>query len=174
MKITFQTILLSFCFFVANAQTEKEKEQIIAATNVAELYRLAPIYDSIFKAEKELAWEMAKIKGWKTLFNSDKNGGITELIRINKYGNPVYYTTDNVGAALTTRANRLNSGGSLGLNLDGQNMTIGIWDGGRVRTTHNLLTGRATQVDSPPSLSAHATHVGGTMMGNATASASAK
>ena len=174
MKIIFQTILFSFCFFVANAQTEKEKEQIIAATNVAELYRLAPVYDSIFKAEKELAWEMAKIKGWKTLFNSDKNGGVTELIRINKYGNPVYYTTDNVGAALTTRANRLNSGGSLGLNLDGQNMTIGIWDGGRVRTTHNLLTGRATQVDSPPSLSAHATHVGGTMMGNATASASAK
>jgi hypothetical protein len=174
MKTLFSAILLTFCTSVAFSQTEEDKLKILAATNVAELYRLAPIYDSIFKAEKELAWKMAKIKGWKTLFNSGKNGGVTELIRINKYGNPVYYTTDNVGAAITTRANRLNSGGSLGLSLDGQNMTIGIWDGGRVRTTHNLLTGRVTQVDNPPSLSAHATHVGGTMMGNATASASAK
>lgn len=174
MKIIFYTILLSFCFFVTNAQTEKEREKIMAATNVVELYRLAPVYDSIFKSEKELAWKMAKIKGWRTLFNSEKNGGSTELIRISKEGNPVYYTTDNAGAAITTRANRLNAGGSLGLSLDGQNMTIGIWDGGRVRNTHNLLTGRVTQVDNPPSLSAHATHVGGTMMGNATASPSAK
>ncbi|MBK8601529.1 MAG: hypothetical protein IPN80_14110 [Flavobacterium sp.] len=135
MKTLFSAILLTFCTSVVFSQTEEDKVKILAATNVAELYRLAPIYDSIFKAEKKLAWKMAKIKGWKTVFASNKNGGITELIRINKEGNPVYYTTDNVGAAITTRANRLNAGGSLGLSLDGQNMTIGIWDGGRVRST---------------------------------------
>ncbi len=112
MKTLFSAILLTFCTSVVFSQTEEDKVKILAATNVAELYRLAPIYDSIFKAEKELAWKMAKIKGWKTVFASNKNGGITELIRINKEGNPVYYTTDNVGAAITTRANRFNAGRS--------------------------------------------------------------
>ncbi len=174
MKTLFSIIL--FTLFVSNiySQTQEDKIKILSATNVTELNRLAPIYDSIFKTQKATAWEMAKIKGWKTVFTTKKNGGNTELIRINKEGNPVYYTTDNVGAALTTRANRLNAGGSLGLNLDGQNMTIGIWDGGKVRSTHALLTGRVTQVDNPQALSAHATHVSGTMMGNATASPQSK
>ena len=174
MKTLFSALLLTTCFSISYSQTKEEKAKIIAGTNVSELNRLAPIYDSIFKTEKEKAWKLAKIKGWKTIFSSKKNGGITELMSVNKEGNPVYYTTDNAGAAQTTRANRLNAGGSLGLNLDGQDMTIGIWDGGGVRSTHNLLTGRVDQVDNPPSLSSHATHVAGTMMGNATASPQSK
>ncbi|WP_309641925.1 S8 family serine peptidase [Flavobacterium sp.] len=167
--------LLLFIFFSAStlAQTEADKSKIIAATNVSELDRLVPIYDSIFKAQKAAAWNMAAIKNWKTKFTT-KNGGIKELIRLDENNNPIYFTTDNVGAALTTRANRLNTGGSLGLSLDGQDMTIGIWDGGKVRNTHNLLTGRVTQVDNATVLSDHATHVSGTMMGNATASPASK
>ena len=43
--------LLLFIFITAQtfAQTEADKAKILAATNVAELNRLAPIYDSIFK-----------------------------------------------------------------------------------------------------------------------------
>ena len=130
-------------------------------------------YDSIFRVEKADALEMAKIKGWD-IFKSREKGDFSELMRVDKNGNPIYYTTDNAGAAITTRANRLNSGGSLGLSLDGQNMNIGVWDGGKVRNTHLLLVGRVTQVDNATALSAHATHVSGTMMGNATASPSAK
>ena len=167
--------LLLFIFITAQtfAQTEADKAKILAATNVAELNRLAPIYDSIFKAQKQAAWDMAVINNWKTKYNTT-NGGIVELIRLDENNNPIYFTTDNVGAAITTRANKLNSGGSLGLSLDGQNMTIGVWDGGKVRSTHNLLTGRVTQIDNATALSAHATHVSGTMMGNTTASTSAK
>jgi Subtilase family/Secretion system C-terminal sorting domain len=174
MKTLFSIILFTFFTSCIYSQTQEDKVKILAATNVNELNRLAPIYDSIFKVQKAAAWEMAKVKGWKTISSTNKNGGITELIRLDEKENPLYFTTDNVGAALTTRANRLNSGGSLGLSLDGQNMTIGIWDGGKVRDTHNLLTGRVTQVDNASVLSAHATHVSGTMMGNATASPQSK
>jgi len=173
MKLTKSLLVFIFFTSVTFAQTEADRLKIIAATNVTELNRLVPIYDSIFKAQKAAAWNMAATKNWKTKFTTI-NGGIKELMRLDENNNPIYFTTDNVGAALTTRANRLNSGGSLGLSLDGQNMTIGIWDGGKVRDTHNLLTGRVTQVDNASVLSAHATHVSGTMMGNATASASAK
>jgi hypothetical protein len=167
--------LLSFLLFslLTFGQTEAERQKIITATNVFELNKMAIEYDSVFKAEKIIANQKAAIKGWP-LITKEKNGGRSELMRLDQYGNPVYYQTDNVGAAQTTRANRLNSGGSLGLSLDGQNMKIGIWDGGKVRDTHLLLAGRVTQVDNSSVLSDHATHVSGTMMGNATASASAK
>lgn len=173
MKPINYLLLVIFITAQTFAQTEADKAKILAETNVSELNRLAPIYDSIFKAQKQAAWNMAAIKNWKTKYTTT-NGGIVELIRLDENNNPIYFTTDNAGAALTTRANRLNSGGSLGLSLDGQNMTIGVWDGGKVRNTHNLLTGRVTQIDNASALSAHATHVSGTMMGNATASASAK
>lgn len=173
MKTGFFLFLSSFCTAIVFSQTEADKVKILAETNVAELNRLAPIYDSIFKAQKQEAIALAAVKGWPLKY-SVKNDGIAELIRVDEDKNPVYYITENAGAAVTTRANRLNSGGSLGLSLDGQDMTIGCWDGGKVRTTHNLLTPRATQVDSATELSGHATHVAGTMMGNGTASASAK
>lgn len=173
MKFTHTLLILLASTSVTFAQTEAERTKIIKQTNVAELNRMAIAYDSIFKVEKAYALEQAKIKGWK-ISEILPNGGLSELIRVDAFGNPEYYATENAGAAITTRANKLNTGGSLGLNLDGQNMTIGIWDGGKVRNTHALLTGRVTQVDNASALSDHATHVSGTMMGNGTANAAAK
>ncbi len=173
MKLKLVFFFTLACMHFTHAQTDSDKVKIAAETNLAELNRIAPIYDSIYKANKRRAIELAAVKGWQE-FIVKPNGGISELVSVDEFDNPIYYTTDNVGAALTTRANRLNTGGSLGLQLDGQNMTIGIWDGGKVRSTHQLLTGRVTQVDNPTSVSDHATHVSGTMMGNATASPSSK
>lgn len=173
MKTTTPFILFFLFTLAVSAQTKEDVRKIQAASNMAELNRLVPYYDSIFRVQKEAALKMAKIKGWKTIIKT-KNGGIKELVRVNQYGNPVYYTTENTGAALTTRANRLNTGGSLGLSLDGQNMTIGEWDGGKVRNTHTILTGRVTQVDNASTLSAHSTHVAGTMIGSAAGNAQAK
>jgi Subtilase family/Secretion system C-terminal sorting domain/CUB domain/Fibronectin type III domain len=168
------TLLFFFIFSIlAFGQTEADRQKIIAATNTAELNKMATKFEAIFRAKKAIANQMASIKGWP-LITKEKNGGMSELIRLDKFGNPVYYQTDNAGAAITTRANKLNSGGSLGLSLDGQNMNIGVWDGGKVLNTHLLLTGRVTQVDNSSTLSDHATHVSGTMMGNATASVASK
>ncbi|WP_333667209.1 S8 family serine peptidase, partial [Flavobacterium sp.] len=81
-------------------------------------------------------------------------------------GHPIYYTTDNANAAKSTRANHLNTGGSLGLDLNGQGMIARVWDGGTVRASHTLFSGRVTVVDEPSSNTyvVHSTHVTGTIM----------
>ncbi len=98
------------------------------------------------------------------------DGKIMEMVAVVD-GKPVYYTTENLGAAATTRASELWTGGSLGLNLDGTGYTgLGEWDGGAVRAAHNEFTSGGTQssriiqVDGATSVSDHATHVAGTLV----------
>ncbi len=86
---------------------------------------------------------------------------------------PLYYVTDNVNAAKTVSTNHIQSGGSTGYNLSGSTDTLGIWDGGIVRSTHDeFFAGQVIDGDGG-SLSNHGTHVGGTMVANG-AVASAK
>ncbi|NQT14868.1 MAG: S8 family serine peptidase, partial [Planctomycetes bacterium] len=70
--------------------------------------------------------------------------------------------THNVAAADTTNADQLQQGGSLALDLEGSGYTVGVWDGGLIRSTHQEFGGRVTLVDSG-SAADHATHVGGTI-----------
>ncbi|MEO9501750.1 MULTISPECIES: S8 family serine peptidase [Flavobacteriaceae] len=77
---------------------------------------------------------------------------------------PIYKTTFNTQAGVMQGANELWNGGSLGINIEGQNMEIGIWDGGKVRSTHEALTGRVRDGQLLFSLSSHGTHVAGTMI----------
>lgn len=166
MKHKFALIFVLFFQILTYAQNETSRKKIVAETNVAELYKMADYYAALFQKQKAEAFLVAKQKGWKTITHT-KSGGMTELMRIEN-GLPIYYTTDNNGAGITTRTNKLHTGGSLGLNLDGQNMTIGIWDGGKVRNTHTAFSGRVTISDNAPTFSAHPTHVAGTMVGGAT------
>jgi hypothetical protein len=94
------------------------------------------------------------------------NGGNALLVGVFDTGTPKYYTTDNREGAITTRADRVHTGGVAGLDLNGENMIGGVWDGGRVRDTHNLLEDRTSQIDNPGSISDHSTHVSGTMVGS--------
>jgi hypothetical protein len=55
-------------------------------------------------------------------------------------------------------------------NLDGSGVTVLVYDGGTVRTTHQDYSGRATNIDGD-SVSYHATHVAGTIGGDGTANA---
>jgi subtilisin family serine protease len=52
-------------------------------------------------------------------------------------------------------------------NLSGEFVTVAEWDGGAVSTTHPDLAGRVTVLGGAP-VAAHATHVGGTIIGNGT------
>ncbi len=97
-------------------------------------------------------------------------------------GQPIYYSTDNVSEAVSTRTNFLQTGGGLGLNLDGQNMHVATWDGGPTLATHQEFLDNSpipvSRVDNPD-LSAsndqsdHSTHVSGTIIAKGT-SAQAK
>src|SRR5690606_33642854 len=75
-------------------------------------------------------------------------------------GQPVYYTTFNVNAALTTGASSMQQGGALDLNLTGRGMVAGIYDQTRPKANHREFGNRITQIDgSTEVLSNHATHV---------------
>ncbi|MEG3837127.1 S8 family serine peptidase [Microcoleus sp. Z1_C3] len=69
----------------------------------------------------------------------------------------------NRNAADTTNADQLWSGGGLGLNLNGSGVTVGVWDGGKVRNTHQEFGSRVVISDSASSFDDHATHVAGTI-----------
>jgi len=68
----------------------------------------------------------------------------------------------NVNAADTTNADQLQVGGSMGLDLTASSLTVGVWDGGAVRSSHQEFDNRVTIVDGA-SFHYHATHVGGTI-----------
>ena len=112
-------------------------------------------------------------------------GGVQEVVDVDDSGNPVYFTTHNTYAAVTTRADVLQTSpyfltGTLTNN--GGPMVLGVWDGGSARVTHQEFrtsevnsASRITVKDGAPSIS-HATHVAGTMigLGYGTANANAK
>ncbi len=92
------------------------------------------------------------------------DGTILELARFSPEGRPLYRITDNLNAARTVSTDDVWSGGSAGLALTGAGQPLAIWDGGSVRNTHQELAGRVT-LDESVALSAHSTHVAGTMIG---------
>ncbi|PLX33192.1 MAG: peptidase S8, partial [Ignavibacteria bacterium] len=91
------------------------------------------------------------------------DGAVIELLRF-EHDRPVYYITDNATAASSISSDKLYPGGSLGFSLTGEGAVLGIWDGGRVRTTHQEFGNRVTQMDATSNLADHATHVAGTMI----------
>ncbi|MCP4632487.1 MAG: S8 family serine peptidase [candidate division Zixibacteria bacterium] len=91
-----------------------------------------------------------------------------QLMYIRENGHPVYNATENLAAARTISTDDVWPGGSGGFSLTGTGTTtgkLGVWDGGGVLLTHQELSGRVTQVDSPGATHYHSTHVAGTMMG---------
>jgi serine protease AprX len=102
-----------------------------------------------------------------------KNSNLFEIVDVIN-GKPIYITTDNALAAQATKTSTLHSGGSLGLNIEGQNMIIGVWDGGFALKSHVefmnddvVPTSRVSTPQTPnpnPATSDHGTHVMGTLI----------
>lgn len=163
-------ILFSACTIFAQSQEDIKK--ITANYDMAKLKNTEAFYRKKEQADKRKAIAVALTKNWPLIIK-DADGNFSELMRLTPDGFPLYYSTLNVNAARTTRANHLNSGGSLGLTLNGQGMVVREWDGGNVRTSHAAFGGRVAVIDNPSSSStaAHPTHVCGTMVASATPTA---
>ena len=169
MKIRTLLLVFSLVFYgFVFSQTKEDVEKITKNYDLEKIKELEVTYKKKEVAEKEAAYEAAKINGWPiTIKNED--GSFQELMKLTPDGFPIYYSTENVAAARSTRTNYLNTGGGLGLTLDGQNMVARVWDGGTVRRTHRgFETGRLTTVDDATgtTYSDHATHVSGTIIAN--------
>jgi subtilisin-like proprotein convertase family protein len=166
-------LLLTFTGFVFS-QNKEDVSKITKNYNLDLLKELQVYYKNKEAAEKKAAYEAAQRNGWPIII--EKDGVYQELMKLTPDGYPVYFSTEsNVIAARSTRANFLNEGGGLGLNLDGQGMIARVWDGGPVRGTHNAFytsstnfTSRITNVDvafvSASTNSSHGTHVAGTIL----------
>lgn len=87
------------------------------------------------------------------------NGAALELMAWDG-DHPLYYTTYNANAAISTGSNLIRVPPYA---ADGSGWTVGIWDGGAVRSTHREFGGRAFLMDSATTTNNHATHVAGTI-----------
>ncbi len=161
-------IIFTFFSFSAFSQSANDVKKIVANYDLDKLKEKEAYYSLKAQSEKQKAVALARINNWPIVVENE-NGSKSELMYLTPDGYPIYYSTENVAAARSTRTNHLHSGGSLGLNLEGQGMTVRVWDGDRVRNTHNAFGSRVTVVDDPAgALSGHSTHVTGTMIASAT------
>lgn len=161
---------IAFASLSVFAQSKEEIKKITTEYNISKLKEIGAYYKKKADAEKQKAIAAALAKNWPIY--TVKDGSISELIKLSPEGFPIYYSTQNVNAAKSTRANHLNTGGTLGLNLNGQGMTVREWDGGNVRASHTAFGGRVTVVDDNSSSTAyHSTHVCGTLIASASPAA---
>lgn len=86
------------------------------------------------------------------------DGTVMELMRF-QGDQPVYAITHNANAAISTGANQL---AAVPYSATGSGVTVGVWDGGAVRSTHQEFGARVTVKDGASPLD-HSTHVGGTI-----------
>ena len=152
------------------SQSAKDVSNIIKDYDIELIKSKVIEYKIKEEREKAKAYEFA-LRNNIPLSYTDEKGNFHQLMKLTFDGHPLYYATENQAAARSTRAIHLNSGGSLGLNLNGQGMVARVWDGGRVRTPHNHFGGRVESIDDPSgtTYNFHATHVAGTVLANGNA-----
>lgn len=133
----------------------------IRMTEPADRAKVVARMAEIEKNRQRLARERAAAMGLP-LRTTLPNGRIQEIADIRPDGRPLYRTTHNVNAAISTGANLLRVSP---YSLSGSGITIGLWDGGAARSTHQEFGSRVTVMDGAAA-DDHATHVGGTLIAN--------
>ena len=181
MKINLPLVSLLFAFGIASSQTIDQQKRIISSYDIVKTKSL------LKKIESKERVREAKVVAYLSQ-NKDKQREFSNGINLYRLidvidGVPFYISTDNAAAAKASKINKLHPGGGLNLNLEGNNMTVGVWDGGWVLGSHTEFltaagstTSRVTFPDAGvanPVSDGHGTHVAGTI-GARGANASAK
>ncbi|MGS4346899.1 S8 family serine peptidase [Myroides odoratus] len=172
----------AFCSFSMHAQNPEQKRKIV--NSYKESVAKAGFVNVAKKlaTQKQEAHEIAKANN-KPIAGVTEDGRAFSLQRIDEFGTYIYYVTSNAGSRQTARVNDIAPGGSLGLNLDGKGVTVGVWDGAPALNTHVEFTDgkggtRIEMKNDLPDLTrlnqnarnrfvrgrSHATHVTGTIV----------
>jgi serine protease AprX len=149
-------LLLLLITSISYSQNELERNKIIQSSDPVKVSQLKEKYEVYFQNQKRLIDEYIL----KNNLTEEQKFSLQRIID----GIPCFYITDNAGSSTTLRANSMYPGGSLGLNVTGQGITAGVWDGGKVRNTHVEFAGRLNLNDGASTLSSHSTHVTGTII----------
>src|SRR5690554_1853999 len=167
----FLVLALMFYGLFAYSQTNDQIQKITVTYDKAYLQELSTKYLNNSRAAKKDAIEYARARNIPISYTT-KAGSFAELQRVLRDGTLLYYQTTNKDAAHSTRTDHLNTGGSTGYKLDGQNMYAYVWDGGHPRITHQEYDGpggndRFSVMDLAEEggldLNYHAAHVAGTI-----------
>ena len=170
-KMKNKIFILSICLtsLFGYAQSEKDILNITKDYDVALIKSKALEFKILEEKERTRAYNYA-LQNNIPLSYTDEKGNFHQLMKLTPDGYPIYFATENQAAAKSTRAVQLNTGGSLGLTLNGQGMVARVWDGGTVRAEHNHFGGRVVSIDDAGGTTyiQHATHVTGTILANST------
>lgn len=165
LKYILTCLCLAILFINGQAQQQSvPPDPVLQHTNQQKLLELAS------KWEKEAKQDFKKARNFARKHNMPiqqkfSDGTFIEIQGMGPDGLPHYSMTHNKDAAETISTDQVNPSGNTGFNLDGSGMTIGIWDGNAVLSSHQEFGNRATQADNETTTSDHATHVAGTMVG---------
>jgi subtilisin family serine protease len=112
------------------------------------------------QSQRDQARQVARTQG-KQLRRVLPNGRVLEVAKVDASGRLIYRSTKNLNAVVSIGANNLPPiGGTI---INGNTVTLGVWDAGAVRTNHiEFQTNRVTLGNVSP-LDSHATHVAGTI-----------
>ncbi|MBP6557418.1 MAG: S8 family serine peptidase [Flavobacterium sp.] len=160
IKIAF---LLTFTCSVGFSQSLSQRQDIIKETDVATLNLLSETFNAEYLQRKERieSYLVSHPTTKKVLYVDGVKKEIYDVINNTEV---LYYSTSNFNAARTARTDRMYSGGSLGLNIQGQGMYAYVWDGGSARNTHvEFPNNKVTSLDGS-AFEDHATHVTGTIV----------
>jgi PKD repeat protein len=145
------------------------EEIVLQETQIEELKKFEERVKVEFETNRNKAIALAEENGWEVIIDNP-DGSYMELVGVDEFGGPIYYSTDNRNSARTIATSKVHNGGGAGYNLEGQGMTLGIWDGGAVLRTHREFGNRVLVRDGTSGSNYHATHVGGTMVASGVSS----
>jgi hypothetical protein len=158
-------ILFLFVLLLGLASPRGADALLRPETDETALAGLAEVYQQRLEARRGPLYErlLRSMEPAQRALNEDSN---IQLMFVDG-GRPFYYRMQNLNAARTVGTDKVWPGGGHGHSLSGSGTGSGemcVWDGGGVLTTHQELTGRVTQMDSPVGTHFHSTHVAGTMI----------
>ncbi|MBE0640447.1 MAG: S8 family serine peptidase, partial [Bacteroidales bacterium] len=131
-------------------------------TNHSALLQFSASRAAEMQERKAQALEYAAQRDIPVIMEAD--GQYRELMYLDEFGQPQYYSTQNAISSATISTNKLYPSANLGVSIDGAGITVHEWDGGAVRTTHQELAGRVIMGDGATTTHPHSTHVAGTLI----------
>ncbi|WP_081997680.1 S8 family serine peptidase [Wocania ichthyoenteri] len=173
--IKLKLIICLLCFVNVSlfAQTEEERKKIVESYDFDKINELkAKLKNDFLLRESRIENYLNQTQAKRKYKSKGKTYAIYDIVD----GKPIYATTLNINSAKATKTDRLQTGGSLGLNLDGQNMIVGVWDAESALGTHDEFKDDQVIPQSRvvyPELGGgpfigtvddHATHVAGTLI----------